>query len=685
VMSRKRSCMFRACSLVLSLLLILTSFSFAALAEGEARAGIVCGDNVNVRVGPGTNHASIGLKLSTGHEVTVLGEEADSQGKAVPWYRITFTYEGSEKSGYIRSDYVRLIPQVSTNPDFETQLAAFPEEYREALKAIHEIHPAWNFIAFDTGLEWDEVQRLENRSGWSFINDGIPSHYSTAPGSYNWETDTYVVREGRNWYQAHPDMVAYYMDPRNFLNENDLFQFELLAFSPESQTEENLALMLSDTFMHGKTTQNTAGEEVSYARAFLDASTLAGVSAFHLVARCIQEVSRSGSSCTSGDYPGYEGYYNFFNIGANGGAGDGMAYAKNKGWNTPYKAILAGGEFISGNYIARGQNTPYFQKYDVSDQTDVAEHQYMTNIVAAYSEGKIQRSKYVDLQMLETGFTFVIPYYKNMPAAPCAAPAPAGSPNNYLTALNIEGYSLTPTFDFYDCLDNGRTSFALKIRGDVPSVAVSATAASASATLSGHLGNIPIKTGENILVIFCTAANGKTRNYTVTVTLEGNGSEEGPPPYVPPETDSPNPPPTPGEPSGWDPPYQVQGSFLSGIAPGTSTEVFLNSLRLFGNASAGITDENGIAVSGAMRTGLILNYFDGFSTVRYRIVIYGDVNGDSAIDAIDLLLVRKSLLGLTTPSDSAYRASDVNRDGAVDAIDLLLVRKNLLGLTSIQQ
>ena len=83
--------------------------------------------------------------------------------------------------------------------------------------------------------------------------------------------------------------------------------------------------------------------------------------------------------------------------------------------------------------------------------------------------------------------------------------------------------------------------------------------------------------------------------------------------------------------------------------------------------------------------GLILNYFDGSATTRFRIVIYGDVNGDSVIDAIDLLLVRKNLLGLVNLSDSAVKACDVNHDGLVDAIDLLLVRKSLLGLTSIQQ
>lgn len=138
-------------------------------------------------------------------------------------------------------------------------------------------------------------------------------------------------------------------------------------------------------------------------------------------------------------------------------------------------------------------------------------------------------------------------------------------------------------------------------------------------------------------------------------------------------------------PSGWNPPYTIQGTTLTGITPGMDSAAFLASLGTYGNAAANLTDENGSPVTGAMRTGMLLNYYDGTYTTQYRIVIYGDVNGDSAIDAIDLLLVRKNLLGLTSFGEAAKIASDVNRDGITDAIDLLLVRKHLLGLYSITQ
>ncbi|MBR5295622.1 MAG: SH3 domain-containing protein, partial [Clostridia bacterium] len=262
---RNHRAFLRILSCLLCFMLLFTQFSVLAFAE-EGKNAIVNGNRVNVRHGPGTNHNTM-LQLDQGHAVVVLSEHPDDNGEQIPWYEISFTYKNEAKKGYMRSDFVTIksendVPIVE-NKDFEAQLAAFPGYYHEALRALHELHPSWNFEAVDTGIDWNYVQEKENQLGWSLVNDGIISHYSTAPGSYDWETDTFFVLEGSNWYQAHPQVIAYYMDPRNFLNESDIFQFEKLAFSSVTQTEEVIAAMLSDTFMAGQTILNENGEEIS--------------------------------------------------------------------------------------------------------------------------------------------------------------------------------------------------------------------------------------------------------------------------------------------------------------------------------------------------------------------------------------------------------------------------------------
>lgn len=697
----------RALALLLSFILLFVFLPIHAVAEelqeiiteetptAQGRAALVWGDDVRVRSLPGTNSSpllhngrEIRLFKSHGHTVTVKGDEVPSQdSNPTPWFAVSFQWEGVSYEGYLRSDLLRFVPEhievpePEPNLNFEEQLACFPESYHASLKALHELHPSWNFEAFETNLDWETVLQEENKFGKSLTNSNYVSYYSTVH-SYDWETDTHYPLEAGVWYQAAPSLVAYYMDPRNFLTDMEIFQFEKLTFNSATQTEETIALMLTGSFMDGATTVDLQGNTVSYAKVFLDAAYANNVSAFHLVARCIQEVGWQGQSYCKGTFPGYENYYNFFNIGSTTSLGPtgGMMYAKDQGWDTPYKAIVGGGAFIGNSYIAVGQDTPYFQKFSVVDPAYYYWHQYMTNIAAASGEGKIQRGEYVEMDFLENSFTFRIPVYKNMPTSPARIPAATGSANNYLRSLSVEGYSLTPSFDFYDCLQNGTSVYTLIITGNVPFVNVSAVAASSTAQITGHVGQVNLAAGENLLTITVCAASGDVKQYTLRIILNGEGSGSGP------EGGGETPPPTPQPiPSGWDPQVVIKGSRISKITPGTTTDQLIASLGLYGNAAATVTDAGGNGFSGALRTGCRLHYYDGTNTTVFVIVLYGDCNGDSAIDAIDLLATRRYLLGVTGLSEEYLEAADTNHDGSVDAIDLLLVRRYLLNLSSIEQ
>ena len=69
----------------------------------------------------------------------------------------------------------------------------------------------------------------------------------------------------------------------------------------------------------------------------------------------------------------------------------------------------------------------------------------------------------------------------------------------------------------------------------------------------------------------------------------------------------------------------------------------------------------------------------------YTIVLYGDLNGDSKVNALDLLKVQKHIIGSTKLSGSSLKSADTNKDGKINALDLLKIQKQILGVSVISQ
>lgn len=93
-------------------------------------------------------------------------------------------------------------------------------------------------------------------------------------------------------------------------------------------------------------------------------------------------------------------------------------------WNNKEKAITGGGIFIGSSYINIGQNTVYLQKFHVVDNKggSLFWHQYMTNVLAPYSEGKLVYTGYKNSNLLSLENHFIIPVYQNMPDLPIETP-----------------------------------------------------------------------------------------------------------------------------------------------------------------------------------------------------------------------------------------------------------------------
>lgn len=315
---------------------------------------------------------------------------------------------------------------------FESQIAAFPESYRVYLRELHEKYPNWKFEPVFTYLDFNEA--VENQLGAkSLVYNSSASDVlkSTDEGDYNKETGQFIYKDG-SFVEANRIAVSYYVDPRNFLNEEGIFQFELLSFS-ESHTKTAIEKVLKGSFMYKTYISYYDSDGVlhetdtKYSTAIYKAGKKYNINPCYLASKIRNEVGDSGSGSVSGKYSGYEGYYNFYNIGATDGAGAiarGLAWAKNgtdyhRPWTTPEKSIYGGAQYLAEKYIAKGQHTGYFQRFNVNPACTypVYTHQYMTNLTGALSQGYTTYLSYKDMGTLDDEYIFVIPVYENMPCA----------------------------------------------------------------------------------------------------------------------------------------------------------------------------------------------------------------------------------------------------------------------------
>lgn len=288
--------------------------------------------------------------------------------------------------------------------------------YKSLLDTLVTNHPNWTFNLYETGLDWDTVLNNEAIGHGSDSKNMSPANSSSYSGEWICEYCGATPVENGSWYCTSRKGIAYMMDPRNSINESDLFQFQEL-YSSSADSQEIVAKSVEGTFINNSECIN----------AIVTASSTYGVSSLHLVARIIQEQGNNGSTLGLGITENGVTYYNLFNIGAYGDSKEkiierGLQTAKDNGWTSMEASIIGGASFLKDKYINQGQNTLYYQKFNVVYQEYLYNHQYMQNILAAQNEGTRMRGYYVALEKLESNFTFNIPLYSNMPEAACSRP-----------------------------------------------------------------------------------------------------------------------------------------------------------------------------------------------------------------------------------------------------------------------
>lgn len=683
--------------ILLLLLLFSVSVPLFGFPSYAASNGVVSGaTSLNIRSGPGTSYENItsssgrAITLPNGYSVTILEEVRDEEEEDYIWYRISFVYDGSVQEGYALSNYIKPRTTAVSDADFEAYMDSqgFPDSYKENLRILHTEHPTWIFEALHTGLDWTDALNAESEVGKNLIqNHVISSWKSMEEGAYDWNTNKWVVFDGSDWVSASRALIAYYMDPRNFLDDVNIFQFETLSYDNSYQSLEGIQNILEHSFMSGSYT-DADGWSASYADAFVYAAEQSGVSPYHLASRALQELGTGGSASVSGTVSGYEGFYNFYNIGATSSSNpvrNGLAFAQQYNdeyflpWDTKWKAIAGGAIYLGRRYINVGQDTLYLQKFNVQGNNPYT-HQYMTNVQAPSSEAKKMAIAYGGTSDL--GIVFKIPVYGNMPFMASELPTGSGGAVTTLSSLLVEGYSLTPTFH------KNILEYDLVLSDPVSSVNVIAEAADSNASVSGA-GKYNLTEGLNVISITITAQNGSSSTYRINIV-----APTGPSTY-----------------NGGNFTISAgQGLFMNiQTAEGETTMLYgFEKGTMAQDAFAQMTSTNcGIRLvnadrtenTGVIATGNLLQVIanvDNSVIKEIPVVLYGDINGDGEINGRDMLYMQRHILGISTLSGAYAEAADINWDDREDSPngvkqstisvkDMLYLQRHLLDVQYISQ
>ena len=218
------------------------------------------------------------------------------------------------------------------------------------------------------------------------------------------------------------------MDPRNFLSGTDFYMFAEQGYDSKTQTRDILRTVIKGTFLEKGYDNNPD----AYINDIMEAAEISKVNPCVLAATIIIEQGTKGTSgLISGTYPGFEGYYNFFNIGAYGSGTDtvivsGLTKAKEKGWNTRRLSIIGGAQTYADGYISRGQDTYYYKNFNVVSAPYYS-HQYAGNLWDSKNNASRFAKAFAD--NTSGALTFKIPVYTSIPDTVSIKPDQSSNPD----------------------------------------------------------------------------------------------------------------------------------------------------------------------------------------------------------------------------------------------------------------
>lgn len=623
--------------------------------------GIITADALIVHNTPSTSVGDV-TELAYGTRITVTGSATSSM------YSIIYD---NNQTGYVSKGYVINVDantltsdagNVESYQSYCSTLTSkgFDTSYCPYLYYLHSKHPNWVFNADKIGLTLEEVS--EGEENYCSLQTSNQNYWlKTKPNE--------CPKSGVCWYYVKASVISSFMDPRNSLFENLIFQFLDSDANKDLYSDETLSYLVGN------------GNLKQYLSDFKTAASTQGINAVELVSRSKQEGNNTvGYGPSSGKYTTntgtfyngltLDGFYNFYNIGAFKADGltpttRAVAYAASyiggtsygRPWNSASKAISGGADFLASRYIKRGQDTIYYQKFNVSSYrlSDMYTNQYMTSIYAPASEGKDTKSTYEKSNSLDLPFVFTIPVYENMGSV--YQPLNKSSANSLIN-IAINGTTIVG-------FDPDVIEYNINYPTEDNTISLTATPSSSTSSVISGTGTLSFVNNIINTTIVVKAEDGSTKSYSLTIK-KINASEIASVTDVINKID-----------------VKADKDIVYGISPNTQVSTIINSITKNGGNAVVYDADGNKKNSGVLITGDKIKISGTTEEKQYTIAVRGDTNSDGKVSSLDLLRTQKHILKYSTLSGASFYAADTNYDGKISSLDLLKIQKHILGSKSL--
>lgn len=132
---------------------------------------------------------------------------------------------------------------------------------------------------------------------------------------------------------------------------------------------------------------------------------------------------------------------------------------------------------------------------------------------------------------------------------------------------------------------------------------------------------------------------------------------------------------------------KINGNQITGVKEKTTVEQILQKISTAYHIE--IQNGNGEKLNNEDYVGTqskIRIYDEERLIIEYRIIIYGDLNGDGKINSIDLLILQRHLLEIQPLSGLYLKAANTDKSGRrPSSIDLLRMQRHILEIKEIEQ